>query len=235
MNENLWFAGDPHGDFRPLLQAAQKAIQQGNPPAAVILLGDLDLDRPLEEMVAPLRSSSIEIWWIHGNHDCDRAEWYDRLFESGLKEQGLHGRVVEIAGLRVAGLGGVFRERVWRPPNPPRFTDRKALLRTLPRRDHWRGGLPRKQRCTIFREDYERLWTQRADILVCHEAPSCHPYGFEAIDELAEAMGVKKIIHGHHHEAYRDRTRNGIEVVGVGLCGVHEQTTKHCRMTNEDK
>ena len=33
----------------------------------------------------------------------------------------------------------------------------------------------------------------RADILVCHEAPSSYRHGFNAIDELAEAIGAKRI------------------------------------------
>jgi hypothetical protein len=42
---------------------------------------------------------------------------------------------------------------------------------------------------TIFNDDYLRLSTMSADILVCHEARSAHKYGYAAIDELAHALG----------------------------------------------
>lgn len=51
-----------------------------------------------------------------GNHDTDNVENYQNLFEDGLfKSRNLHGRIVEIDGLRFAGLGGVFRGEVWFP------------------------------------------------------------------------------------------------------------------------
>ena len=79
----------------------------------------------------------------------------------------------------------------------------------------WRDELPIKARAAIWWEDYERLYGQQADILVLHEAPGSHLYGFAVLDELAEAMGVKLIVHGHHHENY-DATIGTIRVRGVG-------------------
>jgi len=35
---------------------------------------------------------------------------------------------------------------------------------------------------------------------VSHEAPGSHRHGFKVIGELAAAMGVKNIFHGHLHE-----------------------------------
>jgi len=35
---------------------------------------------------------------------------------------------------------------------------------------------------------------------VTHEAPSAHPHGCKAIDELAETLGVQLVVHGHHHQ-----------------------------------
>ena len=51
----------------------------------------------------------------------------------------------------------------------------------------------------IWPEDYDYLATQRADILVTHEAPRSHPSGNAALDALARAMGASLIVHGHHH------------------------------------
>lgn len=61
---------------------------------------------------------------------------------------------------------------------------------------------------------------RRAGILVCHEAPSCHPYGYAEIDELALAMGAKVVVHGHHHDSidYRSEWSGlGFEVYGVAF------------------
>jgi hypothetical protein len=43
------FYGDPHGEWRPLLAAVQE-----NRRAAVVLLGDCDLDMPLRQKPAPV-------------------------------------------------------------------------------------------------------------------------------------------------------------------------------------
>lgn len=39
-------------------------------------------------------------------------------------------------------------------------------------------------------------------------------------DDLAEVLGVKTIIHGHHHQDYRATLGNGIKVVGLAKAGV---------------
>jgi len=190
-------------------------------PAAAILLGDLDLPAPLEDVFAPVLEHTA-LWWVAGNHDGDRVEWHDRLFESALGDRGLHGQVVEIAGVRVAGLNGVFRGKVWDPIQEaePRFRTRAEYLKGTPKNTRWRGGLPMKHRVTIFPEDLDHLAKLRADVLVCHEAPGNHRFGFPQIDAVAEAMGVHTIVHGHHHQNYTDTLsgRQGlITVHGVGL------------------
>ncbi|WP_394481433.1 antitoxin Xre/MbcA/ParS toxin-binding domain-containing protein [Variovorax sp. VaC1] len=53
----------------------------------------------------------------------------------------------------------------------------------------------------IFPADYQQLLRSGpADFLVTHEAPAVHPHGWKAIDELAEALGVQLVVHGHHHQ-----------------------------------
>ena len=220
MEGELWWCGDPHGDFAPLIDAAQVALRERRAPGAVVLLGDLDLDAPLEQVLAPLIEAGIGVWWIVGNHDGDRAHWHDRLFGSALAENNLSGRVVALGGLRIAGLGGVFRERIWYPPGAPRFATREDYLRTLAPQRRWRGGLPMRDRATLWWEDYAALWECEADVLVTHEAPGCHHHGFTVLDELAESMGARRIVHGHHHEGYCTTLANGIAVQGVGLAGV---------------
>jgi len=224
----IYFVGDPHGFTHQIAReiAACKPL-----PAAVVFLGDFDLERTFHREVKPLTDAGVEAWWIYGNHDTDHELYYFRLFDNNrLKEFNLHGRVTTIAGLRIAGLGGIFRSRVWSPDPEARksrqtcrWQSRRAWLKDNPTSQRWRGGLPIDFRDAIWPEDFEQLETQHADVLVCHEAPSCHEYGHSVIDALAQAMGVSVIVHGHHHIDY-DSTicDGGIRVLGVGLAGVRQ-------------
>ena len=209
---SIAFMGDPHGDFGPALALPDGAARH------LILLGDMDAPEPLDRIAARLPA---RLWWIPGNHEFDSVAHHDRVYVPELAARNLHGRVVEIEGLRVAGLGGVFRGKLWYPKQGterPRYSRHAEALAALAPRHRWRGGLPLRQRGAIWPEDIEALATQRADVLVCHEAPSCHPHGFAAIDELARALGVRLVVHGHHHEHYRATIADGrIEVVGLAL------------------
>lgn len=211
----MYFAGDPHSHFRQI-----EAVAARDRSGTFILLGDYDLPDSLERLIPVSRDRT---WWIHGNHDGDRIEWHDRLFGSALADRCLDRRVVEIDGVRIAGLGGVFRGEIWHPETGVRFRRRQDYLAAIPTQKIWRGGLPIKHRASIWWEDYEYLWSRQADILVTHEAPSSHPHGFQALDDLAEAMGVKMIVHGHHHETYSATLRGAIQVLGVGLAQVVNQ------------
>ncbi|TDT87335.1 putative phosphodiesterase [Azorhizobium sp. AG788] len=136
----------------------------------------------------------------------------------------INGRVIEAGGLRIAGLGGVFRAAVWHPKDgsgEPRWRRRQEYLGAYPM-ERWRGDLPRQHRSSIWPEDLDALADIRADVLVTHEAPSSHPYGFEILGTLAEAMGVQTIIHGHLHQAYEATLANGVRVVGLAKAGVYE-------------
>ena len=133
--------------------------------------------------------------------------------------------MIEFDGVRVAGLPGVFKPSVWYPTpggwrgaiDPPRFRNRAAFLAAQPAARVWRGGLPLWHRDSIFPDDVARLADQRFDVLVTHEAPSCHRHGFTAIDDLAAAGGARLIVHGHHHDSYTATLPNGIAVRGLGL------------------
>jgi predicted phosphodiesterase len=216
----IFFCGDVHGDFEFVINTVRSRS-----PSAIVFLGDLQAKQPLgDELQAVL--DLTDVWWIHGNHDTDSDTDYDNLFESTLADRNLHGRVVEIAGYRVAGLGGVFRGQVWMPPSQPKFQSSAEYVAKCGKGNLWRGGLPRKHRSSIFPEDYLRLSDEHADILVTHEAPSAHPHGFDVIDNLAHALGVHAAFHGHHHDQ-RDysahRAQAGFVAYGVGLCGITDQ------------
>lgn len=205
----LMFFGDPHGDFRPIIAAVQRYR-----PEAIILLGDVQARQPLHIELQSILDLT-QVWYIHGNHDTDTDADYDNLWGSELADRNLHGRVVEIAGYRVAGLGGVFRGRIWDPGEPKekvQFRSPDDLLRYMTRRgapaDLWRGGIARRHHSSIFQAEYEAMLALKADVLVSHEAPIAAPsgytsrhVGFQAIDDLALSLGATLAVHGHHHRA----------------------------------
>lgn len=204
--KKVLFAGDPHGNFEPLIKAVKKYK-----PEAVVLLGDYDLKKPLEHYIQSILGDT-EIWWIPGNHDFDPPLHHHNLFTSQLANQGLHLKVKEIAGLRIAGLGGIFLGRVWYPFNPPKWKSKKDYLQSQ------QGGteLSLKYQSAIWHDEWTAFKQQKADILVTHEAPKSHKHGFVVIDELAASMGVHKVFHGHLHEQYSAIIRDDIQVFGVG-------------------
>jgi hypothetical protein len=109
----LLLCGDPHGQFDHIVRVALE-----HPQAQVILLGDMESKRPLHE---ELEAIAERVWLIHGNHDTDSDAAWTNLWGSELASRNIHGQVVTLAcGVRVAGLGGVFRQQVWHPdPGAP--------------------------------------------------------------------------------------------------------------------
>jgi hypothetical protein len=165
--------------------------------------------------LAPAIDQGWDVRWILGNHDTETESAYDHLTNHP-GDLGL--QVATIGGLRIGGLPGVFKPRVWHPlEGPPSFRTRAAFQAALRPGEPWRGGLPLFHRDTIFPEDFDALAALRCDILVTHEAPSSHPHGFAAIDALAETCGARLIVHGHHHQSYEAILPNGIKVRGLGL------------------
>ncbi len=214
----IWFAGDPHGGTIFL----RDALKYCKRPDAIILLGDNMFSEPIRSKLQADLGDVPPIWLIHGNHDTDSAAYFEQAFGPN----NIHGRVVEVAGVRIAGLGGVFRGAIWMPPDPPKYHSYEQWhglwsmavpprQRTAP--EAFVAGKARKHKSSIFLADIERLSGLRADVLVTHEAPSCHPNGFAVIDDLARRLGVKAVFHGHHHMNmnYREKLAGGV-AFGVG-------------------
>ena len=212
------YCGDPHGEFRHIVRAAT-----GLHASAVVLLGDLEPTRPLHE---ELKSIASKVWFIHGNHDTDSDANWSNVWEGGLADRNIHGRVVTLAdGTRLAGLGGVFRAAAWNPAlsTPPRFRNPSEHDAATARWDGWHGGRARKHWSSIYPDEVDRLADLRADILITHEAPGYHRHGFEILDTLAQSMRAKFTVHGHHHDRLdsSDRwNRQGFKSYGVGLRGI---------------
>jgi predicted phosphodiesterase len=212
MSGDVIIYGDPHGEWRPLLQACQN-----DKPDGVVILGDSDLAAPFREQLKLLFDAGIRVRWIPGNHDCDNEVWHDRLW-GDYPEGNLHGRWAQLGDLIVAGLGGIFKERIWYPRYEvadPAYPDCRSYLKSLKRTERWRGGLPLHVRDAIFPEDVRALSGLRADVLVTHEAPSCHRHGFVGIDQAAALCRARLVVHGHHHESYQGTLSSGVPVYGL--------------------
>jgi predicted phosphodiesterase len=223
--KGIWFLGDVHGEFQHLAKALIDA--KDSLPNWLVFLGDIDIDhKPFRGILEPLRRTfpSVKVAFIHGNHDADTYEHWDCLHDCG-DAIALHGQVLDLDGVKVAGLGGNFMGRIWSPPANATFQSKDKAMKGGPHQ--WRDGQRPSPslHAAIYPDDIGRLSKQRADILITHEAPSCHPYGFEAIDDLARSMRVVRSFHGHHHddrsEAYalvRDKLR--FDARAVEYCGI---------------
>ena len=176
----------------------------------------------LEVELAPIRDRS---WFIPGNHDTDTDGAWRNLWGSALADRNLHGRVVELPdGTLIAGLGGVFRGAVWMPTDTEaRFRSRAEHTKRTPRQDRFGDGPHRKHWSSIYPDEFNRLAKLRADVLVTHEASGYHPHGFEILDMLAQSLGVRVAVHGHHHDSIDSSARwttQGFRSFGVGLRGI---------------
>ena len=215
------YCGDPHARFRQIIEAA------GHTKAsAVVLLGDMEPVRPLQDEMEPLTKRGVAWFFIGGNHDGDTNLLAGRVWNETTAPHNVHCRVVTLpSGLRLAGLSGVFREVVWYPSSSaarggaPAFRSRAEHALATPVKDRWNGGPHRKHLGTIYHEEVELLTDMQTDVLISHEAPSPHPYGHPLLMTLAQAMGARVIVHGHQHDSFRADVK-GVKVIGVGLRGV---------------
>lgn len=218
----ILFAGDPHSRFDHLIEATLDLK-----PEAVLILGDLQVREPLHLALAPIADLT---WFIHGNHDTDSEADWRHLWGSDLSHRNIHGRVIQLAsGVRVAGLGGVFRESVWSPKdgarsqNKPLFSSFQEHAKARWVTDRWQGGPPRKHWSSIYPADCLALSQQRSDILITHEAPGYHPHGFDQLDDLARQMHSSLVVHGHHHDCIDSSAHwstQRFKSFGVGLRGI---------------
>jgi predicted phosphodiesterase len=217
-NGMIWLLGDPHGKFDYII-----TMVKTHKPDAIIFLGDLECPLPLDVLLRPILDLT-EVWFIHGNHDSDKGAYWHNLHGNSLAERNLHGRVATVAGYRVAGLGGTFEAPVWLPGEPEtgiqNYQEYLSRLSANPQPVDVITTKKQHALSHIYPDDYFCLGMEQADILVCHEAPSCHPYGYPEIDDLATSLGVKQVFHGHHHDCldYRKSWPSiGFEVYGVGF------------------
>src|ERR1017187_1945596 len=178
MKNSILFCGDTHGQHRHIFDA----VRRFNPLAGV-LLGDLEPELPLHLELAGIPEEKL--WFIHGNHDTDSEQNWFNVRGSELASRNLHGRVVELPnGVRLAGLGGVFRASVWDPriAGETKFRNRREHAQATPRQDRWQDSVPLRHWSSIYPDEVNSLADLRADILVTHEAPGYHHHGFAILD-----------------------------------------------------
>jgi len=223
--KRIWLLGDVHGHFDHIGRTLQVAKNSSNLPNWLVFLGDMDLaGQTFEQVIQPFQDvcPGVKTAFIHGNHDADTYEKWTLLHESGPAEV-LHGKVLDLDGVRVAGLGGNFLGRVWIPPAEPILRNKIAAMNRGPYQG--RNGLQPspKFHAAIYSDDVVKLGKQRADILVTHEAFSCHIHGWSALDQLARDLRVVRAFHGHTHDDHSDayalqRDVMGFEVRAVNYC-----------------
>jgi predicted phosphodiesterase len=215
----MWFLGDVHGKFSHIAKYLKHAREK---PGWLVFLGDIDINTaPFSSFLEPLAQSSpsTRFAFIHGNHDADTFDHWAMLHDCG-DAIALHGRVVDLDGIRVAGLGGNFLGRVWYPPGPKKFQSKDLAMNrgTF----QWRNGQRPNPSLNgaIYPDDVVGFTEQNADILVTHEAPSCHEHGFAEIDNLARLLKVVRSFHGHQHDDCSSRYALAHEQLGFDASAV---------------
>lgn len=157
-------------------------------------------DMPFDYLQRLMDALDIPLVFVPGNHDPELGGY--RTAHSGLVVRaGLpatapwppgsvnaDARVVDVAGLRIAGLGGSVRYR----EGPNQYTQRQQARRArrLARQTTWR-----------------RLRDRRGvDVLLTHSPPrglgdadDLPHRGFEALHPLAHQLRVPLLLHGHIH------------------------------------
>ena len=158
----LWFLGDVHGEFQWIAHALMAAKEL---PSHITFLGDVDIaHKPLREILEPMRRvyPSVQVAFIHGNHDADSYEAWECLHDAGDDAIKLHGKVTTLNGIRVGALGGVFLGKVWNPPEPPKFGSKEAAMNRGA--FQFRGGQRPSPTylAAIYPDDYDRMTKLRA-------------------------------------------------------------------------
>jgi Icc-related predicted phosphoesterase len=159
-------------------------------PDLVVSCGDLGFDY-LENLVSRL---DVPLLYVPGNHDPELrlrgGTWEPLEFEPDRPGPrgclNVDGRIVEAAGLRVAGLGGSIRYR----EGPNQYSERQMRRRAL--------RLRLRQRVAAA------FGRRPLDILVTHAPPAGDDppddpvhRGFDSLRELDLRLGPRLHVHGH--------------------------------------
>jgi hypothetical protein len=182
----------------------------------IVACGDL----PFDYLGALMNALDVPLVFVPGNHDPDlsgyrtsragltlragipvRAPWPDGAINAD-------GRVVDVAGLRIAGLGGCRRYCA----GPNQYTDREQARRAM--------ALRARARWHRLRRGGD------VDLLITHAPPrgagdgdDPPHWGFIALHGLAGALRPALLLHGHVHPygspAWPVRLKSGTSVRNV--------------------
>lgn len=162
----------------------------------IVACGDL----PFDYLARLVNSLDVPLVFVPGNHDPDVAGY--RISRSGLSTRAgmpavvpwpagainADGRIVDVAGLRIAGLGG--SPRYSRGPNQYTEAQQARRSRALARRATW---------------PYTRDG-RRVDLLLTHAPPrgvgdgEDGPHlGFRCLHRLLRRLRTPLLLHGHVH------------------------------------
>jgi Icc-related predicted phosphoesterase len=197
--------GDIHGAF----DAARTTISRHPDVTVWLCVGDIADDHGrYEPLGAP-------VCWIHGNNDN-----FDAIAAGDLPADLHHlanGTAIDIAGLRVAGLGGTFAPTWYGTPSSelphPKQGSAKATELADKRRHYVREEV---EACRHLRD---------VDIFLTHEAPKpFRPFpggrgpdaGKAQINEVLAAMKPRLHLFGHHHR-FSDQHYEGVRSIGLDL------------------
>jgi Icc-related predicted phosphoesterase len=165
-------------------------------PDLVVSCGDLPFDY-LEYLVSVL---NVPLVFVPGNHDPEvapkrttptgpRSFTWEAHHGEGPRPRGCQNidrRIVDVAGLRIAGLGGSIRYN----EGPNQYTQRQMAWRAL--------RLEARARSRPMR--------RRVDVLITHAPPegcgdgtdAAHQ-GIRALHRLTRALAPSYLLHGHIH------------------------------------
>jgi hypothetical protein len=178
-----------------------------------------------------MNALDVPLVFVPGNHDPDlsgyRTSRAGLILRAGLPARppwpdgaiNADGRVVDVAGLRIAGLGGCLRYS----GGPNQYTDRQQARRAMALRARARWHRPHRG--------------GGIDVLMTHAPPrgigdgdDLPHRGFTALHGLAEALHPMLLLHGHVHPG-EARARAGGDPAGpfLGSSGpqVHNVTGWH--------
>jgi hypothetical protein len=185
-------------------------------PDLLLSAGDLPFDY-LEYLVTVL---NVPLLYVPGNHDPslrsrrEELAWPPSIELNDARDPvgplggtNVDGRIEDVGGIRVAGLGGSVRYR----KGPNQYTQKEMLRRArrLRRRAAARGFRGRR--------GIDVLLTHAPPLGVGDEDDPAHQ-GFEALLQLVERLSPKLLVHGHIHpygQAKPDRRLGTTTVVNA--------------------
>ena len=197
--------GDIHGDF----VSARRVMERHPEVPFWVCVGDVADD---EGRYEPLPAA---LYWIKGNN-----ENFDTIAAGELPRNLQYipnGQLVEVEGIRLAGLGGTFAPTMYEVSAANLPHPRKASARATELAD---------KRRHFVREEVDACKALRSiGVFLTHEAP--RPYfagsgprlndaGKTPVNEVLAVMKPRLHLFGHHHR-FTEQERYGVRSVGLDL------------------